>query len=516
MNAGTKRLSILALVVAAFVCGIVFVTAASSWGDAPSLLRSADAQEVSDDALATATELGQAFSSVAERVNPAVVQVQATKLIEPTSAGSLPDELLEMLPPNFRLDPDQLRGVPRAQDGLGSGAFIREDGYIVTNNHVIENADELRVKLFDGRLLDAEVVGADPFSDLAVLKVEGDGFPALPFGDSRDVRVGQWVLAVGSPLSETLSNTVTSGIISSLGRFSGGQNSIQSYIQTDAAVNPGNSGGPLVNLRGEIVGINSAIATRTGTFNGISFAIPVDIVANTVEQLVATGGVERGYLGISFGAVPVSLQRAQGVPPGSAQIGEIREDANGRRPAADAGLRPDDIITAVDGTTLREFNQLVSLISNKRPGDTIELTYVRDGDEGTARVTLGRRPSDAQLAAERGEVPAPSRESPEVAEPARLETLGLTLQNLSPQIATRYRLDDDAQGVIVTDVERRSEAFREADIAPGSLILEIDRKPVSSVEDVEAALAEVEDGETFLLRIQRGNGSFLTALTKES
>ncbi|GAB5534628.1 MAG: Do family serine endopeptidase [Rubricoccaceae bacterium] len=514
MNAGTKRLSILALVVAAFVGGIVFVTAASSWGDTPDLLRSADAQEVSDDALATATELGQAFSSVAERVNPAVVQVQATQLIAPATQR-LPNELLEMLPPDFDMDQLQQQD-PRPRSGLGSGAFIREDGYIVTNNHVIENADELRVKLFDGRVLDADVVGADPFSDLAVLKVEGDDFPSLPFGDSRDVRVGQWVLAVGSPLSENLSNTVTSGIISSLGRFSGPQTTIQNYIQTDAAVNPGNSGGPLVNLRGEIVGINSAIATRTGTYNGISFAIPVDIVANTVEQLVETGGVERGYLGISFTGVSAAYSRDQGVPPGAAQISEIREDANGRQPAAAAGLERDDIITAVDGVQLREFNQLVSLISNKRPGDDVVMTYVRDGEEREAVVTLGRRPSDEQLAIERGETPRSSGEPSELAEPARLETLGLTLQNLSPQIADRYNLDDDTQGVLVTDVERQSEAFREADIAPGSLILEIDRKPVASVEDFESALAAIEEGETFLLRIRRGNSSFLTALTKAS
>ena len=514
MNAGTKRLSILALVVAAFVGGIVFVTAASSWGDAPSLLRSADAQEVSDDAMETAVELGQAFSSVAERVNPAVVQIQSTQLVEPTSQR-FPDELLEMLPPNFRPDSDQLRGSPQQQSGLGSGAFIRSDGYIVTNNHVVENADELRVKLFDGRLLDAEVVGTDPFSDLAVIKVEGDDFPALAFGDSRDVRVGQWVLAVGSPLSENLSNTVTSGIISSLGRFSNQPGTISNYIQTDAAVNPGNSGGPLVNLRGEIVGINSAIATRTGTFNGISFAIPVDIVANTVEQLVETGGVERGFLGITFGPVSQALQRAQGVPPGAAQIGSISEDAEGRAPAEDAGLRQGDLITAVDGTTLREYNELVSLISNKRPGDKVTLTYVRDGDEREAVVELGRRPSDRQLASQQGN-PRGSETDPEAtAEPARLETLGLTLQNLSPEVAAQYRFGDDVKGVLVTDVERRSEAFRDADIAPGSLIVEVDRKPVSSVEDIEAALAEVEEGETFLLRLQGRNGAtFLTALTK--
>ena len=512
MNAGTKRLSILALVVAAFVGGIVFVTAASSWGDAPALFRSADAQ-VSDDALETADELGQAFSSVAERVNPAVVQIQATKVVEAPTRGAVPDELLRMLPPGFRPDGGQMMD-PTPQSGLGSGAFIREDGYIVTNNHVIEGATDLRVKLFDGRLLDAEVVGADPFSDLAVIRVQGSGFPSLPFGDSRNVRVGQWVLAVGSPLSETLSNTVTNGIISSLGRFSGGTNSISNYIQTDAAVNPGNSGGPLVNLRGEIVGINSAIATRTGTYNGISFAIPVDIVANTVEQLVDGGAVERGFLGISFGPPPRTILDRYDLPPGGAQISATSEDADGRSPAADAGLQRDDIIVAIDGEPLRESSELISRIANMRPGDKVAVTYVRDGDERETTLRLGTRPSDEQMAElQRSRAPRGSGESA-VNESARLETLGLTLENISPQIART--LPEGVEGVAVRDVERRSEAYRDANITAGSVILEIDRKPVTSIADVKAALDAIDEGETFLVRIQQGPSTFLTALTKAS
>ena len=515
MNAGTKRLSILALVVAAFVGGIVFVTAASSWGDAANLFRSADAQ-VSDDALETADELGQAFSSVAERVNPAVVQIQATKVVEPSARGAVPDELLRMLPPGFRPPDGGQMMDPTPQSGLGSGAFIRDDGYIVTNNHVIEGATDLRVKLFDGRLLDAEVVGADPFSDLAVIRVEGSGFPSLPFGDSRDVRVGQWVLAVGSPLSENLSNTVTNGIISSLGRFSGGTNSISNYIQTDAAVNPGNSGGPLVNLRGEIIGINSAIATRTGTYNGISFAIPVDIVANTVEQLVDGGTVERGFLGISFGPAPRTILDLYDLPPGGAQISATSEDADGRSPAADAGLRPDDVIIAINGETLRESSELISRIANMRPGDEVAVTYVRDGDERETTLRLGTRPSDQQLAnAQRDGARGPRAEAGD-AQPARLETLGLTLENLSQRFVDQTGVPAGVEGVAVTDVERRSEAYRDANIQPGSVITEIDRTPVSSVADVRAALDKIEEGETFLVRLQRGESTFLTALTKAS
>ena len=509
MSVPTRKLSIAALVAAAFLGGIFFVTSAANLAGWPDLFSRADAQstlEEAEDGIATAQELGQAFSAVAERVNPAVVQVRATQLQANNSGGPL----------GSFFGPGQGGGLQR---GLGSGAFVSRDGFVVTNNHVVEGADELRVVLFDGRELDAEVVGADPFSDLAVLRVEdrGDEYPALAFGDSDALRVGQWVLAFGSPLSEELSNTVTSGIVSSLGRFGGapdpqGRQTISNYIQTDAAVNPGNSGGPLVNLRGEIVGINSAIATRTGTYNGISFAIPSTIVRATVEQLIDSGEVERGFLGIRFGAASPALRRALDVGPGAALISSISPDADGNEPAADAGLRPDDVIVEIDGVVLRDANQIVSIISNKRPGDRVDVVYNRDGNERTATITLGRRPSEEQMA----DLNQPDRQPQNRAtprEPASLETLGLTLQEIPARLAREYR---DATGVLVRDVDRSSEAFRDAEIRPGVLITEVDRQRVESVADVEAALAEVDAGDTFLVRVQAPNGqSFLTALTKE-
>ncbi len=510
MSVTQRKLSIAALVVAAFLGGIVFVTSAANLFDMSALFQGADAQVSTEEAaqgIATAEDLGQAFSSVAERVNPAVVQVRATQI--------LADDGRDLGPLGALFGQGPRGGT---QQGLGSGAFVSADGYVVTNNHVVENADELRIVLFDGRELDAEVVGTDPFSDLAVLKVDGDDFPAVSFGDSDELRVGQWVLAFGSPLSEELSNTVTSGIVSSLGRFSGapdpqGRQTISNYIQSDAAVNPGNSGGPLVNLRGEIVGINSAIATRTGTYNGISFAIPSNIVRQTVEQLIDTGEVERGYLGIAFKPAPLSLRRALGVGPGAASVGEIREDADGDSPAGDAGLRPDDVITAVDGIDLREANQIVSIISNKRPGDTVEITYNRDGREREATVTLGRRPADP-LAQDAPGARRNRRGSSEAVEPASMETLGLTLQNLTPRMAEE--LGENVTGVYVADVDRTSEAYRDAEIQPGLLITEVNRQSVASVADVERAIAGVDDGESFLVRVQAPTGqSYLTALTKE-
>ena len=508
MRVATRKLSTALVVAAAFLGGIFFVTSAANLGGLSGLLGRADAQRgtaTAEQAVATAEELGQAFSTVAERVNPAVVQVRSTRLARP---GGSPQDPFGGQNPFGGQDPF---GGGGEQEGLGSGAFIQADGYVVTNNHVIEGADELTVRLFDGRVLPATVVGADPFSDIAVLKVEGDDFPALTFAASSELRVGQWVLAFGSPLSEDLSNTVTNGIVSSLGRFSGGSNSISNYIQTDAAVNPGNSGGPLVNLRGQIVGINSAIATRSGGFQGISFAVPADIVRNTTEQLVASGTVQRGYLGISFGAVSPSLARALDVPPGAAQVASFAEDGAGREPASDAGLRGGDVITAVDGTTLTDSRQLVSLVSNKRPGDAVRLTYNRDGDERTATVTLGTRPSDEQMAGA-----APRRSARPDAEPATQSALGLTVQDVTPAVARRLGFEAGTEGVAVTDVERSSEAFRDAQIRPGVVITEVNRRPVRTVAELQRAIAAVDAGDTFLVRVldPRSDASRLTALTK--
>lgn len=518
MRAETKRrLSVGLLVVAAFMGGVFFVTSAANLSGLSGLLPTSNAQAVStpEAAVASAQDLGRAFTTVAERVNPAVVQINASRVVAQRRPGATPADPFQGTPFEgfFRMPEGGGAMQPPVRQGLGSGAFVRADGYIVTNNHVIEGADDITVRLFDGRQLPATVVGTDAFSDLAVLRVEGDGFPYLRFGDAASVRVGEWVLAFGSPLSPDLSNTVTSGIVSGLGRRQGG--GISNYIQTDAAVNPGNSGGPLVNLRGEIVGINSAIATRTGGFQGISFAIPVDIVQNTVEQLIASGTVERGYLGIEFGAISPALARSLNAPVSGALVTSIQEDAQGRRPAADAGVRVDDVITAVDGVPLQDPGALISAISNRRPGDTVELTINRGGREQVARVRLGTRPGQEQASG----TPRPGgqggRSAPQ-GQPASAEMMGMTLQNLTQTTRQRFGIPSDVEGIVVTEVEPRSEAAREANISTGMVIVEANRQPVRSVRDFEQAVAGVQAGQTFLVRVRQGNATFLTALTKPS
>lgn len=512
MSTGIKRkLSIAALLTVAFLAGIFFITSAANLIN-PGGLSGQNAVAASD-AIATAEDLGDAFSEVSEAVNPAVVQIRSTRLISQNSQNGPSQNPFGGTPfEDFFQQPGPGNGQPFEQNGLGSGAFIRSDGYIITNNHVIENADELEVAMFDGRVLRADVVGADPFSDLAVLRVEGDNFPFLSYGSVDDLRVGQWVLAFGSPLSMDLSNTVTAGIISAFGRRQGA--GISDYLQTDAAVNPGNSGGPLVNLQGEIIGINTAIATRTGGFQGISFAIPVNTVQNTVDQLIASGSVERGYLAIRFGPVSPALARALDVPLSAAQIASIEEDAEGNHPAGDAGLREGDVLVAVDGHDLTDHRELVSLISNKRPGDSVELRYNRDGNVNTATVTLGRRPGEEPLVRNNGgEQPM---EAPETS-PTVMDGLGLELHDLTSAAGRRFGVGKDlVEGVLISEVERDSEAYRDANLRPGDVITEVDRAVVKSVSEFQSAYSSVRDGETFLVRVLRNNNSFLTALTKPS
>ena len=507
----TRKLSVALLVVAAFVAGVFFVTSSGAIFGNGFLGLSAEAQQAPvargdvSQGIATATELGEAFAAVAEAVNPAVVSISSTQLVERPAMGN-----------PFEGTPfEQFFGgggngggevVPRS--ALGSGAIVRPNGYIITNNHVVEDADQLRVQFFDGTELPAEVIGTDPFADLAVIKVDAEDLPFLGYGDATGLRVGQWVLAVGSPLQQTLSNTVTAGIISALGR-SQGINRLENFIQTDASINPGNSGGPLVNLGGELIGINTAIATRTGGFQGIGFAIPVDIVRNVVDQLIETGDVQRGYLGVQFTSISQSLARALGVPPGAAQISSVQPGSA----ADEAGLEGGDVIVAVNGEELRADSDLLAIVANRRPGDELDITYVRDEERRQTTVELGLRPEDEQA------VNRPRRDrQPSQGEMRSQEMMGMTLSDLTASTAREFGYDADTEGVIVTDVERASEAFRDANIRPGDLVVRVEGERVSSLSDFEQVIEAIPDGESFLLTLQRGGQGgaqiYRTALTK--
>ncbi len=519
-----RKTSLTLLIVAAFAGGVFFTTAGANWAGIAGHLRSSEAAETSDVGTrlsANPATLEEAFVAVAERVNPTVVQIRSTREMR----GRTQRNPFEGTPWEDFFGTPGGPGTPSIpSQGLGSGVIIREDGYILTNNHVVEDASALRVHLFGGAEYDATVVGTDPASDLAVVKIEARDLPAMSLGDINDVRVGQWVMAFGSPLAENLSNTVTSGIVSALGRYDDIQArqqeaSLQGYIQTDAAINPGNSGGPLVNLRGELIGLNNAIYTRTGGYQGIGFAIPVDVIRNVSEQLIESGSVRRALLGVTIQGVSESLARALDLPRGAAQIGSVSEGSA----AARAGLQESDIILALDGRELRDFREVTQRILNKRPGDEVEITFLRDRDRRTVKARLGERDMAAQAAENEEETPE-ARTEPAAAETARFaDELGFSYANFAAIPAQQRNqmglATASREGVVITDVDVASSAFRDAGIRAGYFIVSVNGEAVASLRDFEKAYRAVRPGETFFLRLQAvardgSTSTVRTALTK--
>ena len=512
-----KKISVAVFVAAAFVAGILFTTAgANLFGSNGTVPASSQAKATYTGTTATSNpappavaEFETAFTQVAESVNPTVVQIRAQRVIEREMRTPFEGTPFEdfFRPPGGGDDERQFR-----RQGLGSGVVIQSDGYIVTNNHVVQGADELSVVMQSNQEYNAEVVGTDAFSDLAVIKIDQTGLPSVSFGTGENVKPGQWVLAFGSPLSEDLENTVTAGIVSAVGRISSSTtriNAASELIQTDAAINPGNSGGPLVNLQGELIGINSAIYSRSGGNQGIGFAIPVDVVRNVTSQLVKQGEVQRGYLGVGFDRVTETLAQALGVPRGSAQITQVQDDT----PAAEAGLQQGEIIVAVDGQQLNNFNQLRTIISNKRPGDSISLRVVnQDGDERTVSVELGTRDDDMIA---QNQSPGGGSE-----EEGSMESLGLTLQTVTPRMLEQLGIEsaDQYQGLMIANINRGSEAYQDAGLRQRDIIVEVDRQRVRDRQEFMSVYGDISSGENFLLRVVRMQGnqpsSFVTALTK--
>lgn len=433
-------LYVAALLAVAFLGGVVFSAGASFFAPESAKATNTSAQYM------TPEDLGNAFSTVAESVNPAVVQIIPTQKVDnPFGGGNNPFRFF-FGTPNGQEDEGESNGKDQYQQGLGSGFLIREDGYIVTNNHVVKGATELKVRTYEGKEYTAKVIGTAPQNDIAVIKVEGKNFPTLNFTDSNALKVGQWVVAIGSPFEEDLGNTVTAGIVSGLGRANNSDpSSLTNFIQTDAAINPGNSGGPLLNLQGKVVGVNSAILTRSGGFQGIGFAIPSNVVQNAVSQLIEKGSVSYGYLGLVPAPVPGGLARAMNLPTGGALVSRVEDG----KPAAQAGLEKDDVITALDGKKVNSPDQLRAYVANKLPGTKVNVNYYRDGRERSTTVTLGERPKDLDQDAEDAKETNPE-DSKE--DQTALEGLGATLQSLTQDLRNRLNIKDDVAGVLITDI----------------------------------------------------------------
>jgi serine protease Do len=458
------------------------------------------------------------FADIAERANAAVVNITATEIIRGGSRrraeGRGP---FDFFFPNPHGGPDE-EDDPERQDHGGSGFVISEDGYILTNHHVVEDADKVSVRLEgDSRDYPARKIGSDPDTDLALLKIDADrSLPVIPLGDSDTLRVGDWVLAIGNPLA--YEHTVTVGVVSAKGRKLWAMNrdhSLDNFIQTDAAINRGNSGGPLLNARGEAIGINSAISVAG---QGISFAIPINMAKEVVTQLVSTGRVSRGFLGVEIRDVQRDLDPENRQYFGlDGQTGAFVESVKPGLPADQAGLRRGDAIVSVDGKPLRSSDDLIRLISAKIPGQKVKLGIIRDGREQGLEAELTDRAEQDLVA--RGRRPRPEEggaDSDGSAEPAAARALGLVLHDLSPQLRAEFQIGREVtEGLVVVRVDRTSQAW-EKGLREGDVVVELNRRQVKDLASFREAVRGLRPGDLVNLYVSGpGTSRYVTLRVEE-
>lgn len=444
----------------------------------------------SRDRLANTGDLSTAFEEVAKVIKPSVVNISSVRRVGVKyQFRRSPDPLFrdpfrDFFGDDFldRLLRQRGRQQGYVQRGLGTGVLVREDGYILTNNHVVNQADEVTVKLSDDRTFVAKVIGSDPKTDLAVVKIDADDLRAAELGDSDDVRIGQWVVAVGNPFG--LSNTLTAGIVSAKGRSNVGIVDYENFIQTDAAINPGNSGGPLVNLRGEVVGINTAIFTKSGGYMGIGFSIPINMAKSVLDSLIEDGRVVRGWLGVGIQNLNEDLAGSFGF---TGEDGVLIGDVSPDSPADKAGLKSGDIITRYDGKEVDSTEALRSRVADTEPGTAVEIEVFRDGESKEMKVEIGELASG----------------SASTREPSSANDLGMALRTLTPEMAQRFGYDDDAKGVVVTSVDPLSPADH-AGIRVRDVIVSVQGRSVEDVHGFHAAIKKCDLKEGVRLGVRTG------------
>ena len=451
-------------------------------------------------AIAQLQVFNKAFTAIARSVTPTVVTITTRHTAKQRNAR-VPDFAHPFFNPRFRFENPE----PREYGGLGSGIIVSEDGYILTNNHVAGGgAEEITVILSDNREFEAKLVGADSLTDVAVIKVDAQGLRAAKIGNSDRIQIGEWVLAVGAPLE--LQSTVTAGIVSATGRNldiiqDRDHYDIEDFIQTDAAINKGNSGGALVNLNGQVIGVNTAIASQSGGFVGYGFAIPINLAKKTMDDIIAYGRVRRGYLGIGMSPVTADAAYAFGLDrPRGVLVGQVMAGA----PAESAGLKSGDIILKVDGREVNRGNHIQNLIARKHPGDAVALEIRREDKTFTLQVKLGERAPDAHTA-------ATSPRSPKSDDTA--EEMGLTVRDMTPELAQSFGLEADTEGVAVVDVDRGPAA--RAGFRPGDVIFKVRQRRIiqniRTVKDFRSALNRLEKGQPAAFSVLKGgNPMFLT------
>jgi len=453
------------------------------------------------DSVSELLAIDKAMETLAARVTPGVVNVMVTSRAKQEAADrETPDDMQQFFGgsgPFGQFGPRMRQQQPQIEHGTGSGVVISPDGYIVTNNHVVDGAVDIRVTTSDRRILKAKLIGTDPLTDLAVLKVNGTDMTSVPWGDSKEVRPGQTVLAFGNPYGFRF--TVTRGIVSAVNRANPdptNRSKPGEFIQTDAAINPGNSGGPLVDARGEVVGINTFLISPSGTFSGMGFAIPSQIVRPTVETLIRDGKVSHGHIGI--GIADVTPENAKFFGDSAAKGGVVTQVEAGS-PGAEAGLQIGDVITEINGHKMEDAGELQVVIGQQKPGTKVELTVLRDGKTMNIPVTLeelGKRSSNDESSS---------------SESGGKMHWGIGIANLSPEVRDQLQVPSEIHGAVVEQVQPGSSADN-AGLQQGDIILEVNRHKVQSASDVQQALKNVQKGQDALILVWSNGGNTFRVL----
>jgi len=453
--------------------------------------------QLDPELLAHAEALSRVFREVSKSVKPSVVSIKSL-VDRPTASRNLrglPPEFEQFFGDRFGIPMEPEEDIPspggRVQAGLGSGVVVRSDGYILTNNHVVEGAAELEVYLSDDTKYVAKVIGSDPRTDLAVLKIEATGLVAASIGDSSKVEVGDWAIAIGSPFG--LAQTVTAGIISATKRTDQGITPYDDFIQTDAAINPGNSGGPLLNLKGEIIGINTAIASRGGGYNGVCFAVPSNTAARVLADLISSGSVSRGFVGIRPAAVTPAIAQQLSLPEN--QKGALVEQVTKGMPAEKAGIRVGDVIISIDGVPITSDSAMRRAIGETRPGTTVQIKLIRDGRTLEIPVTVAALDEKALAASE--------RQASEM-----MQRLGIAIDVVPSDLARRYGLEE-GEGVVVTGVARRG---RFLGVGVGDVILSVNGTKVNSPDEFLEIVGELRQGQAITLVIRNAESERMVTI----
>jgi serine protease Do len=492
LRARAKRTALPLAASAALVCGVALLTSH------PVRAALSPAGPIAESSVSSLTQLDQAVETVASRVNPAVVNISVTarapeQAEEPEGKTDQMQQFFQFFGQGQGQEQEQPRQQRQVEHAIGSGVIISPDGYIVTNNHVVDGATEIRVTLHDRRTFPAKVIGTDKLTDLAVIKIDGSDLPSAPWGDSTKLQPGQTVLAFGSPFGY-FQFSVTRGIVSALNRPNpdpGDAHKLGGYIQTDAAINRGNSGGPLVDARGEVVGINTFLISDTGSFAGAGFAIPSQIARPVVATLIKYGKVDHGYLGIGINDVTPDNQKFfQMASSNGAVVTQVTPDS----PAARAGVHVGDVITSVNDQTVTIASDLQMAVSDAAPGSSVSLGIQRDGKSLTLETKLGDLHTTGEVAEAADENPGQGAK------------LGIGIADLTPGVRQQLNLPDHVQGVAVQEVRPASPA-EDAGIAQGDVILQLNRQPIESAEQFRNDMQKIPSGQDVMLLVWSNGGA---------